>query len=94
LLINVSLLKVRDHVVLGLLFGTLGGCLGAGGVILFWSKDVLPIIIGVLGGFVGCAAIGVGFKYCMSAIEHRRMFPTSPQIPQSNQKSVELKTLK
>jgi uncharacterized membrane protein YedE/YeeE len=63
--------------VLGLLFGSVGGLVGAGVVSLFWSQEVFPILLGVLGGFVGLAGVGIGFKYCMSAIEHRRMFPSS-----------------
>ena len=65
-------IKVRDHVVIGIIGMLIGGGLGAGLTVYFWSTEVWPIMGGCVGGAVLFAVILVGLKYCVSALENRK----------------------
>jgi hypothetical protein len=55
--------QVRDHVVIGIIGFIVGAAIGAGLIILLWSTDVYPIILGTLGGGILLMVGLVGFKW-------------------------------
>jgi hypothetical protein len=64
--------QVRDHVVIGIIGFIVGAAIGAGLIILLWSTDVYPIILGTLGGGILLMVGLIGFKYCISSLENRK----------------------